>query len=125
MSLIAIGLNPILEFLADHSLSRGLAVAIVTFGFVLVIVAFVLAAVPPISHEVHSLITNYPRYKADLASGKGWAGNLAAKLHLTGYLKGKSKLKLPVAGGILGAGKILLSLGVATVAVVAIFLPVA
>jgi predicted PurR-regulated permease PerM len=117
---IAIGLNPILEFLSGHGLARGLAVATVTLGFVLVVVGFILAAVPPISHEVHSLVANYPRYKTDLASGKGWAGQLAAKLHLTNYLKGKSQLKLPIAGGILGAGKVVLSLGVATVSVVAL-----
>jgi predicted PurR-regulated permease PerM len=117
---IAIGLNPILEFLARRGLARGFAVAIVTLGFVLVVTGFILAAVPPISHEVQSLVTNYPRYKQDLASGKGWAGQLAVKLHLTGYLKGTSKLKLPVAGGILGAGKVVLSLGVATISVVAL-----
>ena len=84
------------------------------------IAGFVLAAVPPISHEVHSLVTNYPRYKP-ISSGKGWAGNLAVKLHLTSYLKGKSKLKLPCRrAGILGAGKMLLSLGVATVSVAAL-----
>lgn len=116
---IAIGLNPVLAFLVRHGLSRGLAVALVTFGFVLVVVGFVLAAVPPVSHEVHSLVTNYPRYKADLASGKGWAGSLVAKLHLTSYFNGKSKLHLSVAGGVLGAGKVLLSLGVATISVVA------
>ncbi len=58
---IAIGLNPVLAFLVRHGLPRGLAVAIVTLGFVLVVVGFVLAAVPPVSHEVHSLVTNYPR----------------------------------------------------------------
>jgi predicted PurR-regulated permease PerM len=115
---IAIGLKPIIDFLMRHGLSRGFAVAIVTAGFVLVIAGFALAAVPPISQEVHSLVTNYPRYKADLASGKGWAGQLAVKLHLTGYLKGTSKLKIPVAGGLLGAGKVLLSLAVATVSLV-------
>jgi predicted PurR-regulated permease PerM len=117
---IAIGLNPIMEFLVRHHVSRGVAVGIVTAGFVLVIAAFVFAAVPPISHEVQSLVTNYPHYKSDLANGKGWAGKLAVKLHLTGYLKGKSQLKLPVAGGVLGAGKVLLSLGVATVSVAAL-----
>jgi len=61
-----------------------------------------------------------PKYKADLASGKGWDGKLASKLHLTSYLKGKSKIKLPVAGGVFGAGKMLLSFGVATVAVTAL-----
>ena len=68
---IAIGLNPILEFLTNHSLSRGLAVGIVTSGFVLVIVAFVLAAVPPISHEVHSLITELPALQVGPRVGEG------------------------------------------------------
>ena len=117
---IAIGLNPILDFLIGHGLSRGVAVGIVTLGFMLVIAAFVLAAVPPISHQVSSLVKNYPRYKADLASGKGWAGKLAAKLHLTSYLKGNSRLKLPITGGLLGAGKVVLSLAVATVSLVAL-----
>jgi predicted PurR-regulated permease PerM len=117
---IAIGLNPIVDFLIGRGLARGVTVAIVTLGFVVVIAGFALAAVPPISHEVHSLVANFPRYKEELASGRGWAGNLAGKLHLSGYLKGKSTLKLPVAGGVLGAGKVILSLGVATVSLVAL-----
>ncbi len=81
------------------------------------------AAVPPVSHEVQTLVTNYPRYKAELASGRGWAGNLVAKLHLTSYFKGKSKLDLTsMTGGVLGAGKLVLSLGVASVSVVVLTL---
>ena len=91
---IAIGLNPILEFLANRGLKRGLAVGIVTLGFVLVIAGFVLAAASPISHEVSTLVKNYPKYKANLIAGKGWAGKLAVKFHLTSYLKGKSKIKI-------------------------------
>jgi predicted PurR-regulated permease PerM len=116
---IAIGLNPILEFFTRHGCSRGLAVTFVTIAFVLVVAAFVLAAVPPLSHEIQALIKNFPKYKASLASGKGWAGKLAVKLHLTSYLQGKSELKLP-AGGVLGAGKAILSVGVATVSVLAL-----
>ncbi|HUY06825.1 MAG TPA: AI-2E family transporter [Acidimicrobiales bacterium] len=116
---VAIGLNPILEFCIDHGIRRGIAVVIVTIGFVLAVVAFVLAAVSPISHEVNSLVKDYPRYKANLASGKGWGGQLVAKLHLTSYFKGKPKLKIPV-GGVLGAGKLLLSLGIATTSVIAL-----
>ena len=116
---IAIGLNPIVAFLVHRGLSRGLAVLAVTLGFVLAIAGFILLAVPPISHEVESLVNDYPRYKADLVSGRGWAGSLVAKLHLTGYLTGKSKLDLSdVEGGVLGAGKVILSLGVATISVV-------
>ena len=119
---IAIGLNPIIEFLLSKSVPRGAAVAIVTLGFLLVVVAFIVVVVPPIAHEFNVLITNYPHYKANLIAGRGWAGRLTHKLHLTGYLDGKTKLKLPVAGGILGAGRILLSVGVATVSVVSLTL---
>lgn len=117
---IAIGLNPIIEMLTARSLSRGTAVVIVTVGFVLVVGVFAVVAIPPIAHEFHVLVTNYPRYKSELVAGKGWAGRLAVKLHLTGYLTGKTKLKLPVTEGLLGAGRILLSVGVATVSVVAL-----
>ena len=93
-----------------------------TLGFLLVVVAFIVVVVPPIAHEFNVLITNYPHYKANLIAGRGWAGRLTHKLHLTGYLDGKTKLKLPVAGGILGAGRILLSVGVATVSVLSLTL---
>src|ERR1019366_2720453 len=101
---IAIGLNPVIEFLVMRGLSRWIAVGIVTLGFVVVIGGFVLSAASPISHEVQTLVKNYPHYKANIAAGKGWAGRLAVKLHLTGYLNGKSKIKIP-AGGALRAGK--------------------
>jgi predicted PurR-regulated permease PerM len=117
---IAIGLNPIIEFLLSKSIPRGVAVAMVTLGFLLVVVAFIIVVVPPIAHEFNVLITNYPRYKANLIAGRGWAGRLTHKFHLTGYLNGRSKLKLPVANGLLGAGRILLSVSVATVSVVAL-----
>ncbi|HUC15397.1 MAG TPA: AI-2E family transporter, partial [Acidimicrobiales bacterium] len=99
---------------------RGMAVAIVTFVFLVAIVGFVLAAVAPMSHEVQNLVTNYPRYRTDLAAGKGWYGQLVHKLHLTSYFTGKSQLKLSIAGGVLGAGKAVLTVGVATVSVVAL-----
>ncbi len=96
------------------------AVAVVTLGFVVAVGLFVVIAIPPITHEFHVLSTNYPRYRADLLAGRGWAGRLVVRFHLTSYLDGRSKIKLPVAGGILGAGKVLLSMGVATVSVVAL-----
>jgi predicted PurR-regulated permease PerM len=117
---IAIGLDPILVFMVNRGMKRGVAVTVVTLGFVLVIAAFVLAAVGPLSHEIQHLVKNYPKYKANVAAGKGWAGKLAQKLHLTSYLKGKkSHIKIPL-GGVLGAGKLLLSLGIATISVIAL-----
>jgi predicted PurR-regulated permease PerM len=116
---IAIGLDPVIDFLIKRGLRRGIAVAIVTLGFVLLIAGFVLAAVSPLSREISTLVKNYPTYKANLIAGKGWAGKLAAKFHLTDYLKGKSKIAIP-AGGVIGAGKEILSLGVATISVAAL-----
>jgi predicted PurR-regulated permease PerM len=113
---IAVGLNPILEFMVRHGRSRGVAVIVVLIAVILLIAAFVLAAVPPISHEVQMLVKDFPKYKASLAAGKGWDGKIATKLHLTGYLKGKSKLKIPY-GGVLGAGKAVLSIGIASITV--------
>ncbi len=115
---IAIGLNPIIVALTHRGFSRGAAACTVTLGFLLFVALFVAVAVPPISHEVHDLVTNYPRYKEELIDGKGWAGRLAVKLHLTDYLKGKAKLQIPIAGGALGAGKVLLSIGVGTVSLI-------
>jgi predicted PurR-regulated permease PerM len=117
---IAIGLNPIIEFLQSKSVPRGVAVAIVTLGFLLGVASFIVVVVPPIAHESSVLISNYPHYKANLIAGRGWAGQLTHKLHLTSYLDGKSKLKLPIANGLLGAGKILLSVTVATASIVAL-----
>ena len=118
---IAVGLNPIIDLLIARSLSRGSAVAVVTLGFVVVVGLFVVVAVPPITHEFHVLVTNYPRYKADLLAGRGWAGRLAVRLHLTGYLDGQVQAQAPGgAAASSGAGKVLLSVGVATVSVVAL-----
>lgn len=116
---LAIGLNPIIEFFVHRGIRRWIAVGLVTLGFVAIIVGFVLSAASPITHEIQALVKNYPRYKANIAAGRGWAGKIAVKFHLTSYLRGKPKFKLPV-GGVLGAGKALLSLGVATISVIAL-----
>jgi predicted PurR-regulated permease PerM len=117
---IAIGLDPIIRALVAHRLPRNAAVGLVTLGFVLALAAFVLIAVPPISHETQSLVNHYPHYKSELLSGQGWAGKLVSKFHLKSYLQGKSKLKIPWTGGILSAGKEILSIGVGVISVVAL-----
>lgn len=117
---IAIGLNPIIDRIERRGHARGLGVVIVIFGFVALTAGFIFAVVPPISHEVHRFIVDYPRYKADLVSGKGWAGKIVVNLHLQSYFRNTSKLKLHVAGGLFGAGKMLLSVGAGTATVIAL-----
>jgi hypothetical protein len=66
---IAIGLNPIIEFLQSRFLPRGVAVAIVTFGFLLVVIAFIVVVVPPIGHEVNVPTIRATRRTSSLAEG--------------------------------------------------------
>jgi hypothetical protein len=118
-SFIAIGLNPIINVLMARSLFSGTCrchrhVGLRTHHRRLC------RGGCPISHEFHALVANYPRYKSDLVAGRDWAGKLVVRLHLTGYLDDNTKLKLPVAGGLLGAGRVILSVGVAMVSVVAL-----
>lgn len=114
---LAVGLNPIIEFLTNRHLARGAAVAIVTISFVLVGIGFAILASIPLAHEVSVLVANYPRYRAEALSGKGFLGEAATRLHLDGYLKGREQLHLSISGGLLGAGKAILSVGVGAISV--------
>ncbi len=116
---VAIGLNPIIELLVARGLGRGVAVGVVTAGFLLIIGGFTFSAVSTVSHEVQVLVKNYPHDKANLLAGKGWAGKLVIKLHLTSYLQRSTKPRLPF-GGVFGAGKMLLNFGIATISVAAL-----
>lgn len=113
---IAIGLNPIVTVLENHRTPRWLAVALVAAGFVGVFGGFFWAAGPVTAHEVGLLVKNYPKFRTELLDGRGWLGRLTKTLHLTAYLRAHQKLHIPI-GGILGAGKALLSFAVATVSI--------
>jgi predicted PurR-regulated permease PerM len=60
---IAMGLSPVLEWLVRRKLVRLAAVLLVALLFVLVVVGFVAAALSPLSHEVHQLSRQLPRYR--------------------------------------------------------------
>ncbi len=117
---LAIGLNPAVMWLSERGLRRGGGVAVIVAVFVLVVVGFLAAAVPPAVRELHTLSANIPRYKQDLEQGRGWLGHLVVKLHLTGEVKKitSSPSKVASTGGLLGAGKVILSAAVGTVTVV-------
>jgi predicted PurR-regulated permease PerM len=115
---IAVGLDPIITWLVKRGTSRGVATGVVTAVFVLIIAGFLAAAVPPLSHEVQLFIKDFPKYRSDIVAGKGWAGHLIHRLHLQSYVEDTKHLKLPIANGLLGAGRIIISLGVGAVSVV-------
>jgi predicted PurR-regulated permease PerM len=119
---LGVGLQPAVLWLERHRVSRPIAVGLITFCFLAVVGAFVAAAIPPISHEAHELMVNFPRYRRDIADGRGLLGRIVAKLHLTSYVRGNSTasktLKKEAVGGVIGAGKLLLSTTAAAVSIV-------
>jgi predicted PurR-regulated permease PerM len=117
---LAVGLNPIVEWVARRRIPRGVGVAVVIVSLLGLTTGFVFVALPPIVHETHTLIHNFPKYRHDLATGKGTLGRLAVKVHLTSYLSGAKAraLKNSLVGGALGAGERVLSAGIATLTVI-------
>jgi predicted PurR-regulated permease PerM len=117
---LAVGLNPIVRLLAGARIPRAFGVVIITLGLLAVIAGFGAVALPPIVHESRQLARNYPLYRHDLVTGRGFLGRLAVKVHLASYLKGKKEASLEraIVGGALGAGERLLSAGLATITVI-------
>ncbi len=119
---IGVGLQPAVVWLESRRLPRFAAVTMITLGFLAVIGAFVAAAIPPITHEAHELMVNFPRYRANVAAGKGFLGHLVNRLHLSSYVRGNSAasktLKKEAVGGVIGAGKLLLSTTTSAISIV-------
>jgi predicted PurR-regulated permease PerM len=110
---LAIGLDPAVVWLAKRGIPRWAAVVIVVLALVGIVGAFVAAAIGPISREIHQLQVNLPKWRAQAESGKGWLGHLTKEFHLTSQLKsGKLSKDInpsTVAGGVVGAGKVVLT----------------
>jgi predicted PurR-regulated permease PerM len=110
---LAVGLDPAVVWLTNRRLPRWAAVLAVLAVLLGVIGAFAAAAAGPIAREAHQLQVSIPRWEKDIRTGKGLLGHLAKQLHLSSSLKSEkvSKLITPsaVAGGVLGAGKVIAS----------------
>jgi predicted PurR-regulated permease PerM len=111
---LAVGLEPLVAFLTRRRVPRSLAVLAVVLAAVGVVAAFVYAAISPIQHEVNQLSVSVPKWRDQIATGKGELGRLATEFHLNSYFKsngtnGSSKLTTTVESGAIGAGKIVLS----------------
>jgi predicted PurR-regulated permease PerM len=108
---IAVGLEPIVGFATRHGLRRSYSVLLVVFAAGAIVAAFVASAISPMQKEVKQLSTQVPRWRAEIASGKGTLGHIAKQLHLTYYIggSGTGSLAKGVASGALGAGEAVLS----------------
>jgi predicted PurR-regulated permease PerM len=107
---IAAGLDPVVGWLVRHRIPRWAAVLIVVGCVLGVLAAFLAAAIPPLASEATSLAHQIPHYMHDLQDRNSQLGRLNLKYHLQQRLSklvsgGGSSL----IGGVLGAGKLVLS----------------
>jgi predicted PurR-regulated permease PerM len=80
---LAVGLDPIVAWLLERGLRRGVAVTVVLVGAVAILAGFVAAAVPAISTEYRHLSTQVPHLLHNLQQRHDAIGRAARKVHLT------------------------------------------
>jgi predicted PurR-regulated permease PerM len=105
---LAMALNPAVDWLTRHRVRRGLAVAIVFFGAILVIAGIAATFVPTLVREVNSLADAIPGYLDDLTRGRGKLGFLERNYKIVE--KVRDAIEKSGAGGLLGLSNTALTL---------------
>lgn len=107
---IAAGLDPLVSWLTRHRVPRWVAVTIVVLGMFGAISGFLGAAIPPLASQTTALADQVPHYLNTLQDHSSQLGRLNDRFHLqqrvTGLLSGGGT---SLAGGVLGAGKMVLT----------------
>ncbi len=108
---IAIGLEPLVDWLVRHGLRRSLAVALILIVTVGALTAFLSAAVPPITSEARQLLVQAPDYIHQLQDKHTTLGRLNTTWHLETRLRSLANSQLSIAslGGLLNVGRTVLS----------------
>ncbi|QHA09326.1 AI-2E family transporter [Streptomyces broussonetiae] len=121
---VAIGLEPVVAWLTRHRLRRGVAVAAVVFGLLVFLAGFVALIVPPVTQEVDALVKAVPSWLQQLHDHNSTLGKLEDHYHIVATVKQKltSGSATSVLGGVLGAGRIVLSAVTSLVVVVVVTL---
>ena len=107
---IAVGLDPVIGWLVRHRMPRWAAVVTVIVCALAIAAAFLAAAIPPLASEATALAHQIPHYMHGLQDRNSQLGKLNVKYHIQQRL---SKLVTgggsSLAGGVLGAGELVLS----------------
>jgi predicted PurR-regulated permease PerM len=108
---LAIGLDPAVQWLTQHRLPRWAAVATVALAIVLVVGGFLTAAITPLISQATQFAHELPSYLNQLRDHSSALGRLDARLHLQDRARSavQSMTAGQVFGGLMGAGKIVLS----------------
>ncbi len=93
-SFIALLLNPIVDWLERHRISRrGYAVTIVAIGTVVIFFALAFAFGDPLVNGLTHLSHTLPKYVQKAEHGKGWLGKILRRYHVEKWIhKNSSKL---------------------------------
>ncbi len=116
---IAVGLDPVVNWLTRRRVPRWAAVIVVLLGMIGVIGGFLAAAIPPLAAQTANLIAELPHYAHALQDHNSQLGRLNLKYHVEQRLshllatRGSS-----LVGGVLGAGALVLGALASTLAVI-------
>jgi predicted PurR-regulated permease PerM len=107
---IAVGLDPVVGWLVRHRMPRWAAVLTVVGCALAIAAVFLATAIPPLASEATALAHQIPHYMHSLQDRNSQLGKLNVKYHVQQHLSklvsgGGSSL----IGGVLGAGKLVLS----------------
>ena len=107
---IAVGLDPIVSWLARRRVPRWLAVIIVLLGVLAIAAAFLALAIPRMTEEATTLVHQLPRYAKELQNHNSELGRLNAKYHVQSRLsKLISSHGTSLIGGVLSVGAVVVS----------------
>ncbi len=119
---IAIGLEPLVTWLTRLHLRRGWAVTAVLFVFGLCLAGFVALIVPPVTEEINALVNAVPTWLSKLHDRHTSLGRLEDHYHLVSKARRTltSSGSSGLVGGLLGAGRIVVSVITSTVIVLVV-----
>jgi len=116
---VAAGLDPVVGWLVRHRVPRWAAVLVVVGCAAAVAAGFLAAAIPPLASEATALAHQIPHYLHSLQDRNSGLGKLNVKYHIQDRL---TKLITngggSLVGGVLGAGKLVLTTASSIVAIV-------
>ncbi|MER5531545.1 AI-2E family transporter [Streptomyces sp. NPDC002677] len=122
---IAISLEPLVVWFTRRGLRRGWAVAIVLTGFLAVLGGFLALVIPPVTKEITALVDAVPGWLEQLHDHQSTIGRLEDRFHLVEKAKeqiGSGGGASGLAGGVLGAGQMVLSTVASTAVVITVTL---
>ncbi len=107
---IAAGLDPVVGWLVRHRVPRWAAVVAVVACTLGVVAAFLAAAIPPLTSQASTLAHQIPHYLHSMQDRNSELGKLNVRYHIQQRLtKLLTSRGTSVAGGILGAGMLVIS----------------